>query len=184
MNRRRAKLLAAAVAVPLFVWLIYLAAFAAWQWARPPVVVRYSYAPAAGGGYDVETDWKYSDGGFVLSFDQIGGSDRSRVTGSGFGLAARWGWNGIGSKLIARRILDVRPVEAADRWHPLYEGESCLLAVLDADGGETLAVRVWCVPPELLVSEPGGSQKEADAKAVRQQRVLHEWLAAHAPPAP
>ena len=184
MARRRAKIIAAVAAIPLATWLIYLAAFAAWQWARPPVVVKYEYAPAAGGGYDVRADWKYADGAFVMSLDQIGGSDRARVNGSGIGFPARWGWNGVGTMPIGQRIVGVRPVEKADRWLSLKEGDARLLTVLEADGGAELALRVWCVPPELLVQRATGAQTEADAEYARQLRALNDWLAAHAPPDP
>ena len=184
MARRRAKTLAAVAAIPLAIWLIYLAAFAAWRWARPAAVARYEYAPAAGGGFDVRADWKYADGAFVMGLDRIGGSGRSSVRGSGFGFPARWGWNGFGSMPIGPRIVGVRPVEPPDRWLPLEEGEARLLAVLEADGGERLALRVWCVPPDLLHLEPGLTQAETDANSDELERVLNDWLAAHAPPVP
>ena len=134
MTRRRLAVLGGVLAVPAVLAAVYFLAFAAWQAAKPPVMVRYDVVPG-GVSFKAWTDgkaWWASElsapPGGIATLDTHGWQDAPWS----------WGWaTGYSGVLPAGSVV---PLAEPGVWHAPAAGEAvplCVLVEVDGTAGHS-----------------------------------------------
>lgn len=142
--------MAAVVAVPLAVWLIYLAAFNLWIGTRPPAWVRYSLSRPIGTSPSYMIDFESDATGYDSvstrrqdgSLHGISGSPASPPTSAEDGSAEvlfvperSWSYPYSGTLSSNSTLSAASPLLEEGRWYPVDHGEERTLARLTFTDG-------------------------------------------------